>query len=497
MSRRRKTNSKKNHKPRRTRARSPEVTRRDLLKGALMGGIAAAVGGGILSGCESPMILPAARAATGSLPNILFVFSDSHRASAWSGGAESHVITPHLGQMADQGVVFSQCVANYPLCSPARASLLTGLYPQTHGVTENLPNYCSTPLDPRFATVAEVCQRAGYATGYIGRWHLDTVKLQEDIPPGPKRQGFDHYWRHIRVLYARGYRTWTFDAEGRRVDMDPWSVPAQTEMVIEGIRKLKDRPFCLFVSFTPPHSPYEHAPAEWRRRYQETAFPLRPNVTRHPDATREQLCGYYAFISGIDAAMGRLMRALDEMGLAADTILVYTSDHGELVNSHDHWTKYFPWEESIGVPLLIRWPRRLKGGRRLDLPAGTVDLSPTLLGLAGLPIPPAMEGRNLSPMMLNGAAHRSEDSLFLMRILLPGVTDIAASGDWRGVRTGRHTYARLRSGGASQPWLLYDNREDPFQIVNLVGNPRHQALQRHLEAELARWIRRTGDDFPA
>jgi arylsulfatase A-like enzyme len=214
---------------------------------------------------------------------------------------------------------------------------------------------------------------------------------------------------------------------------------------------------------------------------------MRPNwVEGTPGGGRKEIANYYAPITAIDEQVGRLLRALDESGRAEDTIVLVTSDHGDMLGSHGQRLKRKPWEESIRVPGILRYPARVRPGRTTEALFSHVDFAPTLLGLCGLPVPAAMQGSNLSSLVL-GETDRGPDSVFF-QIFVPFAGD-GTPHPWRGVRTSRHLYARTEQG----PWLLYDLEQDPYETRNLANDPAHASIRKELEARVAAWMDRTGD----
>ena len=224
--------------------------------------------------------------------------------------------------------------------------------------------------------------------------------------------------------------------------------------------------------------------------YPPDQIQLRPNATDTP-ATRKDISGYYAHITALDENLGRLMTALDELGIADDTILVYTSDHGDMLGSHGHVRKERPWDESARIPFMIRWPRGIPAGVTRDTLLSLVDFMPSMLSLCDLPIPAGVEGIDLSEAML-GRTIDEPQSVFL------GVPLHGSEGfhfgirEWRGVRTHRHTYARHYD---ETGWLLYDNDNDPYQMNNLINDADSQGLRAELETELQEWLTRVNDPF--
>ena len=244
------------------------------------------------------------------------------------------------------------------------------------------------------------------------------------------------------------------------------------------------------MSWGPPHNPYEHVPERYKELYSPEEIQLRPNAVDTP-ATRKDLSGYYAHITALDENLGRLMAALDELGIADDTILVYTSDHGDMLGSHGHVRKERPWEESARIPFMIRWPRRIPAGITRDTLLSLVDFMPSMLSLCDLPIPEGVEGIDLSEAMLGNTIDEPQ-SVFL------GVPLHGSEGfqfgirEWRGVRTHSHTYARHFDGSG---WLLYDNDNDPYQLNNLIDDQDSQVIRTELEAELQEWLTQVNDPF--
>jgi arylsulfatase A-like enzyme len=252
-------------------------------------------------------------------------------------------------------------------------------------------------------------------------------------------------------------------------------------------------PFCMVLSLGPPHFPLGTAPERYQAMFREREIQLRANVT--PDLRAkavEQLRGYYAHMAALDDCLERLLATLERARIAEDTIVVFTSDHGDMMLSQGLTTKLHPWDESIRVPFLVRYPRKFgTKGRRIRTPLNSPDILPTLLGLCGIPVPPAIEGTDWSALAAGGAAPRGEPAAL---ISLPVPTTEARRygfAAYRALRTEQHTYVRSIRG----PWLLYDNAADPFQMRNLCGKPESRELQRRLDRALDAELKRRKDDF--
>lgn len=415
-------------------------------------------------------------------PNIVLILPDQLRGQALGCMGDPDVRTPHLDRLAGEGILFRNTFANTPVCCPARAILLTGQYPHKNGMIAN-----DLRLRESAVTLPEILAAAGYRTGFVGKWHLDGgPRLPGFIPPGPRRQGFE-FWAanecshtHFAPVY---FRDPPEPIRESRFEPEVW-----TGRAIEFLREARGGPFFLEVAMGPPHDPYG-APAPYMERYDPARIAVRPNwVEGVAGAGRKELAAYAAAITAVDEQVGRLLQALRDLKLEEDTIVLFTSDHGDMLGSHGQRLKRKPWEESIRVPGILRYPRRVKAGRRLDALLSHVDVAPTLLALCGIAVPPAMQGSDLSPVVL-GQADQGPDSVYF-QIFVPFAGD-GTPHPWRGVRTADAMYARARSG----PWVLYDLAHDPYEQTNLAADPAHAALRARMDGKLAGWMTRTGDSW--
>ncbi len=425
-------------------------------------------------------------------PNILYLFSDQWRSTdhGYAGSREVH--TPNLDSLARESLNFTHAVSAIPVCCPHRASLLTGKRPLTHGLYLN-----DLALTTDHRSVAHCLNDAGYSTGYIGKWHVDG-RGRSNFTPEDRRQGFK-FWRALECTHNYN-KSFHYADTPERIPWEGYEPFPQTRMAQDFLRqRAKDEsgePFALFVSWGPPHAPYHTAPEKYRKMYAGRELTLRANV---PDEHRKQAqadyLGYYAHMTALDDCVGDLMKTLEATGLAENTIVVYTSDHGDMLHSHGFMKKQQPWDESLRVPFLVRWPagmgrKRRETAARIDTP----DIMPTLLGLCGegARIPAAVDGRDLSGVVL-GRERADLDFTPVMTCPAPfGQWNRARGGrEYRGVRTERWTYCRDLKG----PWLLYDNEADPFQRDNLVGQAGHAKKQRELNDLLRARLKETHDEF--
>jgi len=422
------------------------VRRREFLRGAGIGAASVLVGS-TLTSCA----VTERRAGVSRKPNVVFVFADQWRAQATGYAGNKQVVTANLDRLAGESVNFSTAVSGCPVCCPYRASLLTGQYPLTHGVFLN-----DVPLDPDVVSIAEVYKRAGYKTGYIGKWHLDGMDRGAFIPK-ERRQGFD-FWRAYGCTHNYNSSYYYAD-EDVKLKWDGYDAIAQTRVANEYIKEHAEEPFVLFLSWGPPHAPYQTAPAK---------------------------------IAALDDCLGRILETIKEARIEEDTILVFTSDHGDMLFSQGGQKKQQPWDESILVPFLLRYPALLGSeGREIDVPFNTPDVMPTLLGLSGIGVPKSVEGEDFSPILLGRKKGRDKAALISCPAPFGQWSRKRGGREYRGVRTRRYTYARDLNG----PWLLYDNHEDPYQMNNLVNRPELAEVQKKMETMLAQKLDETNDEF--
>jgi arylsulfatase A-like enzyme len=406
-------------------------------------------------------------------PNVLLIIPDQLRAQALGCMGNPDVRTPNLDRLASEGILFRQTFANSPVCCPARAVLLTGKYAHKNGMVAN-----DLRLRESAVTLAKLLRAQGYQTGLIGKWHLDGGKRDPGfVPPGPRRQGFD-FWAACECRHDH-FRPVLFRDTPEPIRGQKFEPELETDIAIEFLRANRNRPFFLMLSMGPPHDPYG-APEEYMRRYDPEKLTMRPNWRPGvPQASRKHLAAYYAAITAIDDQVGRLLRALADLGLDRDTIVLFTSDHGDMLGSQGARLKRKPWEESIRVPGILRYPARVLAGRSSDVLLSHVDMAPTLLPLCGVPVPADVQGSDLSGVVL-GKTDRGPDSVFF-QIFVPFAGD-GTPHPWRGVRTQRTMYARTEK----EPWVLYDLDTDPDELHNRGKDPQAAGARAELEARLAR-----------
>jgi len=424
-------------------------------------------------------------------PNILILHVDQWRAQAFGYAGDKNVKTPNIDAFARGSASFVNAVSPLPVCTPARASLLTGQRPLTTGLFMN-----DIPLKPEANTIAEVLAAAGYDTGYIGKWHLDGNQRRVITPPGPRRQGFQ-YWKAINCTHNYNKSAYFANDNPEMQIWEGYDAIAQgkdAENYISDDAR-HEKPFFLMLSWGPPHDPYGTAPAEYKKMYDPATLELRPNVPKQDEAkVRKDLAGYYAHMTALDDAFGGIIETLKREKLYDNTIILLTADHGDLLGSQGRYGKQAPYDESIRVPLLIHWTgdKTLKPGKYEGLFC-TEDVMPTLLGLCGVVIPDGVEGADYSDHMRGGKNPKTEDVADILCVQPFSAKWGRKSGgqEYRGLRDKRYTYVRSLDG----PWFLFDNTQDPYQMKNLVNDESTSAVQAKLDTLLMKRLKERGDKF--
>jgi N-acetylglucosamine-6-sulfatase/uncharacterized sulfatase len=450
-------------------------------------------------------------------PNLVYVFPDQWRAQALGFLHQDPVYTPNLDAFSRQSLVLTHAISNAPVCSPYRAMLMTGRYPLSNGVTRNCTTVDGVSAGDLRATdtcFPDVLKAAGYSTGYIGKWHLDAphppyidtsnnrgrVKWNEWTPPN-RRHGFS-FW-HAYGVYDNHNTPeyWDTDSprDGRRM-VRQWGPEHETDLAIrytknEGgkFRKQGD-PFTLFVAHNPPHTDYEQVPPRYLKPYEDKTWRElinRPNFHANAGTELVEKCKhdiryYFAQITGVDDQFGRLLRTLDDCGLSDNTIVIFTSDHGNCIGSNNEITKNNPYDEALRIPFMIRWPKVISP-RHDSLLLSVPDIMPTTLSLMGLGarIPRVVQGSDYSTLVRGGEQTRPTSALYFK----------SEQGEERGVRTTRYTLAIRVRGGERDEVRLFDNEADPFQMNNL-ANSTPKLVHKLMREELEPWLRRTGDPWP-
>ena len=413
-------------------------------------------------------------------PNVVFLFADQLRAASVPAYGETQIDTPHLDRLAREGTTFRHMVSTCPVCTPYRAMLLTGRHPQTTG---HVVNFLRTRHDE--IGLGDAFAHAGYRTAWVGKWHLHTgsfpqIDGPDFVPEGRDRLGFAH-WRGYN--FHTNYFDGTVNLDGWRCERwEGYETHALNRYAVEFLDAAAGEPFCLFLS---PHQPH-HTRHEWAPQECFDRLPAQLTLPANvPDGRRAGALAayrnYLAMTLALDDMVGELLDALDRRGLAENTLLIFTSDHGSQMGAHGWgaFKKKVPYEESLLVPLLVRWPGVFEGGGECDVLTAPVDLFPTLCGLCGVPVPRTVEGHDLSAAWRGEPGAFEQDALLTMNFT--AAYDYLVDGEeWRGVRTRTHGYARWLNGTRE----LFDLATDPLEMANLAGRPEHADLERAMEAKL-------------
>lgn len=457
-------------------------------------------------------------------PNLLFVLVDQMRYSAMGCAGMEQVLTPNLDRLAANGALFSNAVSNIPVCTPARACMLTGRYPLSNTV---LVNNSLLPND--MPSMGKILKNEGYSTGYIGKWHLageafiGATKYNHGqngyIPPGEMRHGFD-YWAVHHCSHNYWNACYYLD-EPEPIPISGWEPDTQTDLAIDFLRKQanQENPFAMVVSWGTPHTPFI-APDEYKTLYAPEKLTFRPNVpvsqevidnveykldkkVAPSELLRAHTHNYYAAISNIDYNLGRLMDELEQLKMDEDTIVVFTSDHGEMLGSHGQWSKLQPWDESVRIPFIMRYPGKIRKNSNIDFSLNLPDILPTLLGLMDIQSPSGIEGKDCSGFITGEKKGKEPESSFLIwpcNACTWGKkwTNLESGGrgipkgfirSYRGVRTQEFTYVKDKEGD----WMFYDNQKDPWQMNNLAE--KNNSLPTKAKELLDEWLEKTGDLF--
>ncbi len=452
--------------------------------------------------------------------NLLYIFADQWRYHAVGSVCQDSVQTPNIDDFAHDAMRCDQAISTYPLCSPHRAALLTGKYPLSCGMWTNCKPglYDKLMLRDQEVLISDVLHGEGYDTAYVGKWHLDTSELNFHrrpasgavnwdayTPPGDRRHHFDFWYSYGAMDNHLDPHYW-MDTD-RRIKPGKWSVENETDVVLDYLERRRsaaegreEKPFCLFLSWNPPHPPYDQVPEKYLRLYPEGSEVFRENVPqsmREDSAYRRAWREYYAAVSGVDEQFGRILSYLKESGIEDDTIVVLSADHGDCMGSHGVYGKNVWWEESIRIPLYVRGLGIASGST--DTLLVSCDHMPTLLDLLDVPIPDSVEGVSHAQVFRGETPkHPVREHAFLC--MVPGMPSMVAEYTkrgldnrcfgWRGVRTLHHTYV-VDNGtvpGVPQRRYLYDNLTDPYQLSGTelsVDDPACEAWDEILRSYLA------------
>lgn len=448
-------------------------------------------------------------------PNLVFIMADQYRGDALGCVGKEPVKTPCLDKLASEGILLTNAISSYPVSSPARAMLMTGMYPLHNKVVGNC-NSQTAPYDVELPQEArcwsDVLKEMNYQTGYIGKWHLDSphkpyvdtynnrgkVAWNEWCPP-ERRHGFDHwiaygtYDYHLKPMY--------WDTTAPRDSfyyVNQWGPAYEADKAIEYIQAQKEnkQPFALVVSMNPPHTGYELVPDNYKTMYRdlnvEALCANRPDIpakgTEMGDYFRDNIRNYYACVTGVDENVGRIVDELKRNGLFKNTIIVFTSDHGICMGAHNHAGKDIFYEESMRIPMIISWPEKIQPRKDEHLMIAFADLYPSLLSMMGFrkEIPETVQTFDLSREILGESRREVVQPYYFVQF------NNHATG-YRGLRTATHTFVVHAQNGIIDETVLFDRTKDPYQINNIAEHS--PKLVRQFREQLKKWLHHTHDSF--
>ena len=424
-------------------------------------------------------------------PNVIYILSDQQRWDTVGANGCPIDLTPNLDAMAARGVRFDKAFTCQPVCAPARGCIQTGKYATAHGVYRN-----GIALDQSERTLAHYFKDAGYDVGYTGKWHLAQTG-DKAIPPD-RRGGYVDHWIAADLLEftSHPYEGHMFGPDMEEVPLEGYRVDATTELAMQFVRKQRENPFYLFISYIEPHHQNDWnrfvGPDGSAERFGNAPVP--EDLRERPGDWPSQWADYLGMIARIDECVGKIFAELEAIGQADNTIVVYTSDHGCHFRTRNDEYKRSCHEASIHIPALIAGPG-IPSGRVVHEMVSLIDFTPTVLAAAGLDVPAVMQGRNTQPLW-EGTATDWPDEAFLQ---------ISESEVGRAIRTPKWKYSvyaptrdpKNDAGSTTyQERYLYNLHADPHERINLVGRPDHAEIATELRQRLIARMVQAGEAAP-
>ena len=468
--------------------------------------------------CCTGKILNAAESPAAARPNVIVIVVDDLRFDEFGAGGHPYLETPNIDRLATEGAMFTDGFHAVPLCSPNRASIMTGQYPSRHGVIDNVAR---NRLSHQLKTFPQAMQAAGYETGFLGKWHMGN-----DPTPRP---GFD-YWAAIPGQ-GRTIDPDIFE-DGRLHRVEGYITDLLTDRAVDFINSERDNPFMLYIGHKAVHPdarqfddgsvdpdyPRAYIPAPRHRgSYEEEMYPRQPNVVRSADALEDKpalrrslnmrdapaMAKEFAFmldygtseetirrraemVMSVDESLGRLMAALEQNGELDNTMIMFTSDNGFFFG--EHWLsqeRRLPYEESVRMPLLLRYPALANAGSSIGGLASSIDIAPTVLDIGGATIGDHVQGRSLVPLLQASSADW-RDSVLIEFYTYENPRPWLMDMDYRAVRTDRYKLIHWMQHPDEQE--LYDLQNDPYEMRNLINDPQMEDVVIELRLELARLV---------
>lgn len=467
-------------------------------------------------------------------PNVILIFPDQYGQYSlgfWSQGDHAKYIqgnpdpisTPALDKLANEGIVFSRAVSNYPLCSPYRGMLLSGMYPDHNGLTTNCRADRDMQLRSDATCITDVFSSAGYHVSYFGKCHWQRTEPVFDkegtyvgtteepggnyinrydtyIPPGPDRHSIDYFFQVLKddhfnpMVYSNDPKAITGKPDGELYRPGRFSSELESATIMDYLsnthnQRDPDKPFFMIWSLNPPHNPWteESTYMDFFHQYTDDgAIKLGKLLTHeNADSTVGNYAPYYfANVSAVDHFIGKVLTHLDKLNLSENTIMVFSSDHGEMLGSHGRIGKNVPQIESFSIPFVIRWYEKLTH-RVENLILSVPDIMPTLLGLAGLHemIPHKVQATDYSRLLLHPNDTNKDEPASALFI----------HSKARGVYTGKYMFIVNEKDGKMESAFCYDNKKDPYQLNKIPFNDMEINTKESLKNELNTQLKNTND----
>jgi len=455
----------------------------------------------LLTRCLVLMLSLATLTATAAdKPNLLIIQTDEHHFGTLGCYGGTIVDTQHIDWLAEQGVLCTSFYAVTPVCSPSRASLISGRYPQkTPVVTNNIP------LNNNVITFASILSQQGYATGFAGKWHLDGDGKPQWSPE--RKFGFEDnrfmfnrgHWKKFsmvnnkpRVAARDGKGQPTYNLAG--ANKDTFSTDFLCDRAVDFIKANSVNPFCYYISLPDPHGP-NTVRAPYDTMYADAKIPIPTTLKRDPEQVpnwgkpdakvtaaqlRRIMPAYYGMVKCIDDNVGKLIQTLRSEEILDNTIIVFTSDHGDLCGEHGRLNKGVPYEGSARIPFIIYYPERLPKGHVVHEALTTVDFFPTILSMMQTQGNHPSDGRNALHLLQDTLQTQWQDLTFLRST--PGT-------EWLAAVSSHYKFVISRS---DRPWLI-DLKNDPNEVVNLFGDPKYAKIAAQMRAGLVQYVRQHND----
>jgi N-acetylglucosamine-6-sulfatase len=455
-----------------------------------------------------------APAAANQRPNIIFILTDDQRYDAIGClGNPPWLKTPNMDRLVKEGLLFKNTFCPMSLCAPSRASFLTGKYATRTGVRDN-----EVSFPPENVTFSRLLHTAGYETAFIGKWHMGR---QNEPQPG-----FD---RWVSFVGQGVYNDPVLNVDGKDIKRPGYITDLLNDYALEFLKRKREKPFCLYLAHKAVHDPREPAPRH-AALYANETYPLppsakynmegKPNCVREksvlskgqtfppdPEKWQENTRRYYRCLGAVDDGIGQILKTLGEMDQLKNTVLIFAGDNGYLLGEHGQWDKRFAYEESIRIPFVVYFPGTVKPGTVRDEMILNIDMAPTLLDLAGVPIPSYMQGQSFKPLLQGKNIKWREDFLyhyyleFDLSIMSPeqkaGFEKMFKNLDPGPLLTPENMAVRTKEWkyitypGIQDIDELYDLRNDPYEMKNLALDPRSADVLKKMKTRMVQLIEET------